>query len=67
MHNDWAQSHTSMELLNHLRKDLELLLDVECGPWEINEDNILPMLASIDELKERVKRIVKVEDDNGSH
>ena len=57
MYNDWAKSHSSLDLLNLLRKDLELLLDVECGPWEINEDNVLPMLASIDVLKESLESL----------
>ena len=57
MHNDWAQSHTSMELLNHLREDLKLLLDNPHDHWELNEDNILPMLASIDTLKERLESL----------
>ena len=58
---NWISSHSSLELLNLLRKDLELLLDVECGPWEINESNISPMLDAIDELKERLESLPRGE------
>ena len=51
-----------MDLLGLIYNDLEALLDNKRDHWELTEDNILPMLDIIDELKERLENLPMLED-----
>ena len=52
--NDWTKSASSLELLETLRKDLEMLYDVE---YNIDADNIDASLHVVDALKERLENL----------
>ena len=52
---DWTSAGSSLYLLSLIGNDLEALLVNKHDHWEIPEDNILPMLDIIDELKERLR------------
>ena len=52
--NDWIKSASSLELLETLRKDLEMLYDVE---YNIDADNIDASLHVVDALKERLENL----------
>ena len=51
---DWTKSASSLELLETLRKDLEMLYDVE---YNIDADNIDASLHVVDALKERLENL----------
>lgn len=51
---DWTKSASSLELLETLRADLEMLYDVE---YNIDADNIDASLHVVDALKERLESL----------
>jgi|TARA_R110000787_G_scaffold189762_3_gene301374 hypothetical protein len=59
---NWTSASSSLDLLGLIYNDLEALLDNKRDHWELTEDNILPMLDIIDELKERLENLPMLKD-----
>ena len=51
---DWTTKYSSLELLESLKDDLEMLYDVE---FNVDADNIDASLHVISELKERLESL----------
>ena len=56
---NWTSSYSSLDLLETLRGDIELLQRVG---WDIDESNTNPLLEVIDELKKRLEDLPMPQD-----
>ena len=56
---NWTSAYSSLDLLETLRGDIELLQKVG---WDIDESNTNPLLEVIDELKKRLEDLPMPQD-----